>query len=298
MLLHACVSLSGAPSPVKLKYSFTPVVHDGQLTLRVVLDTAGITPNRTELVLPSSWGYAIRLTGAVVDLRAESSGAQIVDTVDTSIKVLQGYVRGRARVSWYLVKDWDGPLRESVRHRVHLDPNYIEVTSNALVHPRLDQSAFVDCTFQWNVLPQWSIATSFGAGTQRQTYRGPWDTVQNALFVAGDFRIHKLKMGKGSLVIAIRGKWSVPDEQAISQIVNIIRVERAFWKNQDFPYFLVTLVPFGQRQDGSGGVGFTNAFSLHTSPEGTFSAGLLSLLAHGVFHTWNPYKLVECPTNK
>jgi predicted metalloprotease with PDZ domain len=98
-------------------------------------------------------------------------------------------------------------------------------------------------------------------------------------------------MGKGWLMIAVRGKWSMTDEEAISQIVRIIRIERTFWKDENFPYYLVTLVPFDTGQSGSGGGGFSNAFSIHTAPEGPFSSGLLSLLAHEIFHTWNPYKL-------
>ena len=35
----------------------------------------------------------------------------------------------------------------------------------------------------------------------------------------------------------------------------MIRLERAFWKDNDFPYYLVTLVPFGPGQSGSGGGG-------------------------------------------
>lgn len=284
--------LFGAPSPIKLQYGFTPRVQDGRLILHVVIDMKGLTSTETELVLPSSWGNAIHLARAIVNLRTESPGTQLVDTADASIKLLRGYARGNARIAYDLVQDWDGPLRESVRHRAHLEPTYIEVnTSNALIHPNLDQSASVECTFTWKLPPHWSIATSFGSGAPHQRYRGTWDDVENALFVAGDFRIHKLKMGKGWLIIAIRGKWAVREEDAISQIVKIIGIERAFWNDDDFSYFLVTLVPFGPGQGGSGGGGFTNAFSLHTSPETSFSSELQSLLAHEVFHTWNPYKL-------
>ena len=75
----------------------------------------------------------------------------------------------------------------------------------------------------------------------------------------------------------------------------MIRLQRDFWKDENFPYYLVTLVPLGSGQSGSGGGGFTNAFSLHTAPENGFSYPLLSLLSHEAFHSWNPLKLGRMP---
>lgn len=291
LLLAAWVPLFAAPSPIRLQYQLNPQVEEGRLVLHLRLAMEGLTGTETELVVPSSWGNSIGLTRAVRNLKADTASFQIVDTDDPAKKILRGTGR-RASISYDLVKDWEGGLRESVRHRVHLEPNYLEInTSNALVHPNLDQAAAVDCIFDWELPPQWTLATSFGTDPTRQRFRGSWDTVENALFVAGDFRIHRLRMGKGWLTTAVRGKWSISDDEAISQIVRVIRLERTFWKDDNFPYYLVTLVPFDPGQSGSGGSGFSNAFSIHTSPGEPFSSGLLSLLAHEIFHTWNPYKL-------
>jgi predicted metalloprotease with PDZ domain len=164
-------------------------------------------------------------------------------------------------------------------------------TNNALIHPALDPSAPVECTFDWTLPPGWTIATSFGAGTPRQSFRGPWSKVQDAMFVAGDFRIEKSRMGKGVLITATRGNFGVPDAEIRSRIIETVRLERDFWKDDRFPYYLVAVLPFDQGQGNSGGDGFTNAFSLHLSPQGGLSQGVLSLLAHEVFHEWNPYRI-------
>jgi predicted metalloprotease with PDZ domain len=112
--------------------------------------------------------------------------------------------------------------------------------------------------------------------------------------VAGDFRLRPAKLGKGSqLIVAIRGKLSVSDEEIATQISKVVRMERTFWRDDKFPYYLVTIVPFDAGQSGSGGGGFTNAFSLHLSAQDSFS---LSLVAHEVFHTWNPYRLGRMPS--
>jgi predicted metalloprotease with PDZ domain len=292
-VLIACLAgVALAAPPVKLRYTLNAEQLANRQVLHVTLDIAGIAPNGTKLVLPSSWGEGLNLQTAVLQLRPVSKGLTITDTPDSTVKRLHGAAGGNARIAYDLVKDWDGVLREAVRHRAHLEPEYLEInTRNALVHPDLTQPEIVDCGFTWELPPGWSIATSFGSGSPTQRFLGPWDAVHNAVFAAGDFRLHRSKLGRGSLVVAIRGKWAATDEWAISQIEKIIRLQRAFWHDGDFPYYLVTLVPFGPGQSGSGGGGFTNAFSLHTSSETPFSGGFLSLMSHEMFHTWNPFRL-------
>ena len=196
-----------------------------------------------------------------------------------------------------MIQDWSGELRESVRHRPQLDSSHFEInTANALVHPQLDLAQPVDCSFEWRLPAGWALATSFGTRVSkgsglRQRFRGPWNDVVNAMFAAGDFRLTRTRFGRGVLVTAIRGKFGFSDAEAIEKIVKLIRIEREFWRDRNFPYFLMTLAPYGKGQSGSGGGGFTNAFNLYTSNEGPFSTGLLSLLAHETFHGWNPLKM-------
>ena len=283
--------LFGAPSPAKLRYSVTPALHGNRLVLHVTVTLDRLDPP-IELVLPSTLGGAQSLARAVANIQADSPDARIVDLADPSKKTLQANTRRRVSFSYDLVKDWDGPLREAVRHRPHLEPTYVAInTNNALIHPKLDLSTPVECIFDWKLPPGWTIATSFGAGAPRQSFRGPWSKVEQAMFVAGDFRMQKSKLGKGVLVTATRGNFGVPDTEIRSRILETIRLERDFWKDDRFPYYLVAVLPFDQGQGSTGGDGFTNAFSLHLSPQGGLSQGVLSLLAHEVFHEWNPYRI-------
>lgn len=296
--LLLCASALDASSPLRLHYTFVPQVQDQRLGLHVTLEVSGISGNEMEIELPSSWGDVTSLGNAISNLKSETPGTAIVDTAESGIRILRGVRRGRVRISYDLTKDWDGPLRNSVRHRAQLEPSFLEInTSNALIHPKLASLSRVECTFDWKLLPRWVLATSFGTGKSHQKFKGAWNSVQHATFAAGDFRLYPARMGKGTLVIAIRGEWGQPDTEIASQLTQIIVSEQKFWNDNDFSYFLVAVIPFGAG-GGSGGSAFTNAFDLYVSPKDSFrTPSILSLVAHEVFHTWNPYKLGRMPSD-
>jgi predicted metalloprotease with PDZ domain len=98
-----------------------------------------------------------------------------------------------------------------------------------------------------------------------------------------------------ALNFAIRGKWSFTDEEWVIQVSKIVQFERTFWHDGDFPYFLVTLTPFGQDIGSSGGTALTNAFMEHLSHLDALTPDTLEGLAHETFHAWNPGKMGHPP---
>ncbi|MGB2625465.1 MAG: hypothetical protein WAK20_01640 [Candidatus Acidiferrum sp.] len=195
-------------------------------------------------------------------------------------------------ISYDLIRDWEGIFEDPRQFRAVLEPRFFEfTTANALVHPKLNPLDMVNAHFDWQRLPSvWTVETSFGIENRCQAFTGFWYHVEDALFAAGDFRLHQLKVHNRPVVVAIRGKWSFTDDEATSQIQKIIGVEREFWRNYDFPYFLVTVAPFEKQNGSSDGSAFTNAFWLFLG-QSQFSYGVQYLLAHESFHAWNPHKM-------
>jgi len=191
------------------------------------------------------------------------------------------------------VKDWDGPLNGDTRFRADLSTDYFHLIGvAALVHPELRGFTTVDVHFDWQKLPPtWSLATSFGTATRCQSFHGRWQEAVNSLFVGGDYRIYRTTISGNALDFAIRGKWHFSDEEWVNQVRKIVEFERTFWRDNDFPYFLVTLTPLGQDHGSIGGTALTNAFMMHLSRLDALTSEPLETLAHETFHTWNPYKV-------
>jgi predicted metalloprotease with PDZ domain len=276
-----------------VKYSFEPIVADGKTTMRITLEFQGGHAGKAELELPSNYAGQTDLGKAFTDLKALSEQTTISDTASQSKKTVHFAPNTLVRISYVLVKDWNGPLDSGTRFRPILEQHYFQLLADtALVKPVLDRSTIVDARFVWQNLPSgWSLATSFGTGDPCQQFHGMWYKVGTALFVGGDYRIYHSSVAGKPLNLAVRGKWSFTDEEWISRVQEIIAAERTFWQDNDFPYYLVTLAPFDIEGGSTGGSAYTDAFMMHLSRNASLSYRVLSTLAHETFHIWNPYKM-------
>jgi predicted metalloprotease with PDZ domain len=283
-------------SPNILNYSFEPVIADKKMSLVITLEFNGGPTGKAKLQLPSYWAGQQHAENSITELKALSAGAILTDTKSPSEKKLQFPPGSIVRISYVLAKDWDGPLNGRTRFRADLSLEYFHlIGKTALVYPDMDEHQKVDLHFDWQKLPsEWSLATSFG--TDRcQSFRGTLHDALNSLFVGGDYRIYRTTIAGNALNFAIRGKWSFTDDEWVNQVGKIIEFERAFWHDNNFPYFLVTLTQLDQDYGSTGGTALTNVFMVHLSRLDPFSSEAIRTIAHETFHTWNPLRMGDRP---
>lgn len=277
-----------------LSYTFDPSVTATGTVLHITLNFRANRAAQEDLEVPAQWaGETLR---GVSKLRAVSAGVVVSDTTSSGLKTIRHAPAQEIELAYDLVKDWSGSFRHPAEFRGTLMPNYLELTGdNALVHPKLEDDEKVTVYFDWTKLPAaWALATSFGTSSNPdgrcQSYSGSWSTVQRALFTAGEFRIHHFRIGAQPAVLAIRDQWTFSDEEAITQIQKAVGVVRDFWRDNDFPYFLVTLKQFDEDSGNGDGSAFTNAFWLYLSRKDSI-ADQTPVLIHETFHEWDPRRM-------
>jgi predicted metalloprotease with PDZ domain len=273
-----------------LTYRFQPDVSPDRLVLHVTVEFQAGATGTDELAVPAHW--ADEILHALTNLRTATTGASIEDGPNPDTKILHATANEPVQVSYDLKKDWTGPLINPFQFHPVLMPEYFEFTgTNALVRPKRDDSATTTANFDWQLLPlSWVVATSFGTGSSPndrcQTYAGPSMDIVHGLYAAGDFRIRRFEIGRRAAVLAVRGTWTFTDDEAIALLQKAIGAVRDFWRDDNFPYFLVTLKPYDRDTGSSDGSAFTNAFWMYVSRQDSLT-NLLPQLAHEAFHAWN-----------
>jgi predicted metalloprotease with PDZ domain len=274
-------------------YRFLPEATGSDFVLHIALEFQVGPKGVEEIALPLQW--AGETLHAVTNLRVISDGIVLADSSE-SVKQLRGGAGRPVILTYDLKRDWVGPLTNPKQFHPVVMPEYFEFNGdNALVRPVFDAGQTVRANFDWQRLPSsWAVATSFGTDTSGahrcQTHKGPWIEVVRALFTAGDFRIHHFQIGRRPAVLAVRGQWTFTDQEAIDTIRKIVSGVREFWRDDNFPYFLVTLKPYDRDHGDSDGSAFTNAFWLYVSRLDSFSS-VLTMLSHETFHLWNPLRM-------
>jgi len=288
------------PSPLStttLNYSFDQALSQDKLDLRITLEFRTNRSGKTTLILPSEWAGQKDAYKSVTELAALSPGATINETKNPARREVLAPANVAVRISYVLTKQWNGPLNSATRFYADLSPEYFHLIGiTSLVHPKLKDFTPVQVHFDWSKLPKdWSLATSFAADERCQTFRGNWTDALNSLFVGGDYRIHLVTIAGQTLIFAVRGKWLFSDEEWTSKVSRIVEYERTFWHDNNFPYFLITLTPFGFDHGSQGGTALTNAFMEHLSRLDPISQVILDQIAHEEFHSWNPYRIGHMP---
>jgi predicted metalloprotease with PDZ domain len=296
VLLACLAALAGgarAHSQAKIAYTFTPELTGSVPVLHVDLVFQGNSAGDSTLILPTTWAGQRDLYKSILKLRSVDPECILMPQADPGSVLLKYPPNRKVRVAYDLVSDWSGALRHPKEFRAVVQKTRVIFNGqNGLAHPELAQNAIVRVNFIWKSLPEnWVVASSFGSQRTHQKFSGEWHEVHDALFAAGDFRITQITRAGEKLTLAVRGSWVFSDEEAANQIAEIFHVEREFWGERKRDSFLVVLAPYDQDLGSSDGSVFTHAFLLYLSRQQTFLTEVKSLLAHEVFHTWNPYRM-------
>jgi predicted metalloprotease with PDZ domain len=117
-----------------------------------------------------------------------------------------------------------------------------------------------------------------------------WRDAYDALYSAGELRIHRFAIRGKPAVLAIRGAWPYNDTAVVSEIQRDIGLVRAFWRDDNFPYFLVTWAPFDAEHGSGDGTAFTNAIWIFSAKLDSLSTQVTQL-THEAFHAWDPRRM-------
>lgn len=296
-----CVAQCSFPEKTNarvLTYVFDPTVTTEGTVLHVILRFQGNAEGAEEVEFPTKWAGE-KLHG-VTNIRALSAGATLTSATEEDRKILRYPPSQQVVLTYDMVKDWTGSFDHPFQFHGVLSPESIEINGeNSFVYPKMDSQLPVIVNFDWQKLPaSWVIATSFGTGSHPedrcQSFSGPLSQVRDALFAAGVFRVHHFQIGKRPAILAIRGQWTFTDKEAMTTIQQTIGLDRDFWHDDNFPYFLITVDQFERNRGSGDGSEFTNAMWMYMSRLDTLSEYFPTFVHEG-FHAWNPRRMGVTP---
>lgn len=277
-----------------LRYLVSLVPDASSPSLLVALTFQGDSSGRARVVLPEEWGGQEDLHRAILDLHTPTPGATIEESDEPHVRIVRHPPSELVEVRYRVVQDWtgDGP-RDGRFYRPVLQPEYMFLIGQALwVYPESGISRPRQIDISWIGIPaDWRFANSFGIDQRRQSLYASLNDLRRGVYFAGDFRMHTLTIQDQPVYLFTRGQWAFSEETFTIALARIISVQRDFFDDHDFPFFLVTLLPTADDPGTILGEGRTDGFSLFVSQNEPDIAGVDWLIAHEMFHTWNPGRM-------
>src|SRR6266545_1463195 len=282
------------PGPQDLHYVLELATGGERPLFHVDLYFRGNVDGASELRLPNGWDTQNQLYNAIQDLGATSPETKIAETIRPHVKTITYPANQVVHAQYNVIQDWPGAaVRRGLFNRVILQKDYFYALGTALwVLPDWEWNRSVNVQVQWKNLPrEWTLCNSFGANEASQSFQTTLGAFRKGVFLAGDFRVHVLSVRGKPLQIVTRGKWRFPDTEFHSLVKKVTEAERSFWNDDDFPHFVVVLFPTDDSAEVGDGEARTNALSLYFSKDVADTSQMKLLLAHEMFHTWNPNRL-------
>jgi predicted metalloprotease with PDZ domain len=269
-----------------ISYEIQPYYDLKLFRLSVTLEFKGDSSGETRIIIPNEYGGQKQFDG-IKNLRATSSNSYIVDTNIKNEKIIKYTPNTFVRLEYQV---------EEIRHDdIELGNHYQTVIRKGTIH-FLGETFFIlpdwgdekEFSFKliWKNIPSnWSLANSFGVNQKTQEFKTQLWKLRYSIFAGGDFRISKKTSGNNSVFLAIKGKYKFNDNQFLDFTETIIRNERAFWNDFNYPFFLVTVLPISGTGDQAG-TGRFNSFALFIDQSRDIDFRLKRVLAHETFHNW------------
>lgn len=285
------VTRAGLP---ELSYTLTYVKSPEGPRFDVSLRFGGGEKGRTRIILPSEWAGQERFYDAIRLVRPRTPDVVIRDSHLPQSKIVLHRPNQPLTIRYQLRQNWSGGLTDFGRcYWPVLQEDYFHfIGEGFFVHPDWDDERPRLIALRWNNLPEgWTLSHSFGTGQHAQIINKSLGQLRRAVYAGGDFRVKKTLVRGRPLYVSLRGRWNFSDRAFSDLAKKVVEVQRRFWKDYDFPYFLITLIPTSQPRCSYGGTGLTDSFATFISTDKPVNFSLKHLLAHELFHTWNGAKI-------
>lgn len=274
----------------KIDYIIEPATHEGTPSLKVTVSFLSDTAKQTTLVLPERWASENDYYKDIRDLKVLTPNAELKDGSAPHLRIINAPPNTPLKVSYIVIP---GKAHGMNPFRALITQTYFHIFGYELfATPKMPWDQPIDLTIQWQNFPaKYSFANSFGVKKSHQELTLKFETFRHAVYVGGDFRIKEERIDDAPVFIALRGKWLFSDKDYATRVRKVIETERAFWNDHGFPFFLITLIPNGEKCCSTGGTGLTDSFATFVAEDQKLDSGLSWLYAHELFHTWNGQKI-------
>ena len=272
----------------QINYKITPLSNMSVSAIKVETEIIGDMDGEIVLDLPYAWANAtyykqiknVKLEYPIgkLHLKNQERNPAVLNTGRINI----------IRLSYEIYQEAGNP---SDIHGTIIRSNLIHSPGYGLFATPgdLNGNDILEFNVEWNNIPDsWNTISVYGLGKSVKFKATPIE-LYSVVYAAGDLRVCKIVNQKNPVYLSLHGQFDLKDAEIASYINKIITGQRAFFHDNDFPYYLISLIE-GDQPRHMGGTGLTHSFTAFI-PQGLDKQDYITLLAHEHLHNWTGKKI-------
>ncbi|ABE04396.1 hypothetical protein [Rickettsia bellii] len=243
----------------QINYKITPLNDRPVSAIKVETEIIGDIDGEVILDLPYAWASAsyyqqiknVKLEYPIGKLKFRNQNSN--EAIFNIGKI------NTIRFSYEIYQKASNPLDV---HETIIRQNLIHSTGWGLfATPKdLKKEDIVEYNVEWNNIPKaWQTISDYGL-SKNIKFKAKQDELFNAIYAAGDLRLYKIVDQKNPVYLSMYGQFDLKDQEIAYYTDKIIKDQRAFFHDNDFPYYLISLVE-GDQPMHMGGIALTHSFT-------------------------------------
>lgn len=273
-----------ANSYSSIYYTITPLFGNKAPAIKVTADIRGDIKDQLVVDLPCRWAsgeYVEQLKEVKVDnfsyriiSNNELCNQLIIATPKSTDRVIINYEIHQkkgdpAEVHEAIIRT---DLVHSVGYGIFAIPSDAEET---------DKISF---NIEWKEMPnKWKTISSYGTA-KLLNFTAKAQELLHAIYAAGNLRIYQIADSKNPVFLSLYGSFDVKDNSIVASLQEIVKTQRSFFNDHDFPYYAISLIE-GNDPNSMGGTRLYDSFAAYL-PKGMNHTDYYILFAHEHLHNW------------
>ena len=142
----------------------------------------------------------------------------------------------------------------------------------------------ISFNIEWKEMPnKWKTISSYGTA-KLLNFTAKAQELLHAIYAAGNLRIYQIADSKNPVFLSLYGSFDVKDNSIVASLQEIVKTQRSFFNDHDFPYYAISLIEAND-PNSMGGTRLYDSFAAYL-PKGMNHTDYYILFAHEHLHNW------------
>lgn len=273
-----------ANSYSSIYYTITPLFGNKVPVIKVTADIRGDIRDQLSVDLPSRWASGEYLE-QIKEVKVDNFSYRIISNNELCSQLIITIPKFTDKVIIsYEVHQKNGDPAEV--HEAIIRQDLIHSVGYGIFAIPSDAKGTDKISFniEWKEIPnKWKTISSYGTA-KSINFTGKADELLHAIYAAGNLRIYQIADSKNPVFLSLYGSFDVKDNSIVSSLQEIVKTQRSFFNDHDFPYYAISLIE-GNDPNSMGGTRLYESFAAYL-PKGMKHTDYYILFAHEHFHNW------------